>query len=275
MPAPDLPLRDSAGVPVPAPPPRSGGPARWIVLAAVVVVVAALLALWWLGRARPEPVAPAFTAATDAAVTPTRPKSQPVDLPPLDASDEFLRRMVALLSANPTLARLLATQGLVRGATLAIVQIGDGRTPTRPLAPLRTPTRATIRGGAAVGPIDPASYARWNGATAALVSIPPADLAQLYVNVKPLFDEAYRDLGFLEGDFDRAIVKAIETIGATPVSDTAPVLRRRPGYLEHEDPALKALLPVQRQFLLLGPDNGRQVVRWLREVASSLAPNVR
>jgi hypothetical protein len=262
----DLPLRDAA--PEPSPPRHTASPTRWIVLGAVLVV-------WWMGRSQPEPVSPAYASGTDASVASSRPRSQPLDLPPLDASDEFLRRLLAALSANPTLARFLATPSLVRAAALAVVQLGDGRTPATPLQALRPTTRATIAGGGTSGAIDPASYRRWDAATAALVSLPPRDVAQTYVNVKLLFDQAYQELGYSSGDFDQAIVKALGVLRSTPYPATDPVVLQRPGYLEHQDPALKALLPAQRQFMLLGNDNRRQIMSWLDQLASSLALPVR
>jgi hypothetical protein len=129
--------------------------------------------------------------------------------------------------------------------------------------------------GATSGPVDPASYHRWDAPTSALVSLSPTDLAQVYVTLKPLFDQAYQDLGHPGGDFDQAIVKAIETLNETPRLTAAPALLVKPGYFEHDDPALKALLPVQRQFLLVGSDNMKQTLAWLRRLASSLELKIR
>src|SRR5687768_2744826 len=103
-------------------PSTPAGPSRWIVLGAAVVVAGALLAWFWLSRARPDAAAPASTA-TDVATGSRRPKRQPMDLPPLDASDGVLRDTVSVLSHHPLLTRLLATDGLVRGLALTIVQI--------------------------------------------------------------------------------------------------------------------------------------------------------
>jgi hypothetical protein len=265
----DLPLHDPSP-PLPHEPRRRPtGPSRWVILAAVIVTVGSLLALWWLSRARPVPTPPTFTNATGVPVASPRPKSQPMQLPSLDASDELLRQIVSTLSQNPMLARLVTPPSIVRSAAQAVEQIGNGKTPSVNLKPLRPPTRVTIVGTGS-GPIDPRSYHRWDSATATLVSLPPDQVAQAYVNVKPLFDQAYQELGHLNGDFDRAIVKAIDTLNDTPVQTGEPVLLVKPGYLEHEDPALKALLPVQRQFILLGPENQKQVLAWLKGLASSL-----
>jgi hypothetical protein len=248
---------------------RASSPTRWIVLGAGAAVVGALLIFWWMSRTRPTPATPAPTTATEAALGPQRPKPQVTSLPALDDSDTFLRDLVAALSQHPVLARLLATKGLVRGATLAVVQVGDGRTPASPLAVLRPATRLQILGDAS-GRIDPASYSRWDGPTSALTSVDPIHAAQLYVNVKPLFDQAYQELGHPNGEFEEAIARAIRTLDDTPQLRADPTLARRAGYFEHEDAALRAILPVQKQLLLVGPDNRRRIMQWLKQLATNL-----
>jgi hypothetical protein len=173
-------------------PPEAKSPFRWVAVGLAGLVAGALLTYWWMSRAQPPTTTPAPTAATDVAVGSTRPTRQFINLPSLDASDTWLAELVAALSRHPELAKLLATPGLVRGATLAVVQVGDGRTPAVPLRALRPATRLRVDTNS--DRVDPASFERWNGATAALSSVSPADAAQLYVNVKPLFDQAYIEL---------------------------------------------------------------------------------
>src|SRR6186997_2838512 len=102
---------------------------RWVVVGAATVVVGAALVLWWMSRTQPETASLPPTNATDVAIGSNRPKRQPMELPGLDVSDVPMREMVAVLSRNPLLARLLATPEIVRNAVLAVEQIGDGRTP--------------------------------------------------------------------------------------------------------------------------------------------------
>ena len=250
-------------------PPTPPSKWRWVVVVLAGVVAGGALAFWWMSRSQPETATPAPTIATDVAVGSNRPQRQPVDLPSLDSSDHFLAGLVAALSQNPTLARLIATPRLVRAATLAVVQIGQGRTPAEPLQVLRPATRLSIVGSSS-GRVDPKSYARWDPIVAALTSVSPADAAQLYVNVKPLFDQAYIELGHPGGDFDSAIARAIGMLDDVPAQTDGAQLLRRTNFLEHEDAALRALPPVQKQFLLIGPDNRRRVMDWLRQVADRL-----
>jgi hypothetical protein len=231
------------------------------------VVAGSVLALWWLSRAQPPTVSPAPATMSDPTQAERRPKRQPLELPALAGSDETLRELVRQLSGDPLLARLLATRELVRNMTLAVVQIGDGRTPAASLASLRPSIRLETGAG---GKVEPANFERWESAVRALQSIPVRDAAKVYVNVKPLFDQAYRELGYPQGDFDAAVVKAIRMLNATPEVTDDLVLLRREGYFEHDSPALRSLPPVQKQLILLGPNLRRRVLSWLQQFAASL-----
>jgi len=241
--------------------------ARWLIVGAGLVVAGSVLALWWLSRAQPPTVIPAPATMTDPTQAQRRPSRQPLELPPLANSDEALRELVRQLSHDPLLARLLATRELVRNMTLAVVQIGDGRTPAASLATLRPSIR--LETGAS-GKVEPANYERWESAVRALQSMPARESAQVYVNVKRLFDEAYRELGYPQGDFDVALVKAIRMLNATPEVTGDLMLLRREGYFEHDNPALRSLPPVQKQLILLGPDHRRRVLSWLQQFAATL-----
>lgn len=255
--------------PVPRRTPGQQSPSRWVILAAGTVIAGGLLALWWLAHAQSPPAPLAPTTASEAARVPTRPQRQPLELPTLPNSDSMLRELVASLSKEPLLARALAPRGIIRAATLAVVQIGDGKTPVVPLAGFRPGTHVTIDGGAE-GRVDPSSYTRWNSAIRALTQVNPTDAAQVYVNIKPLFDEAYRELGYPDGNFDEAIVKAIRMLNGTPELEADPILLMRPAYFEHQDAALRSLPPVQKQLLLTGREHRKQVLLWLKQFANAL-----
>lgn len=265
----DLPLDRPAMRPEPEPTPPRASVLQWVVVGLAGVLAGALLMFWWMSRSQPTPAAPPSPPAIDTATRSNRPMRQAIDLPSLDDSDTLIRDLVTALSKHPTLARLIASAGLARGMTLAVVQIGDGRTPIEPLKVLRPSTHFQIIGPTS-GHVDPASYRRWDSAVGALVSVAPNDAAQLYVNIKPLIDQAYIELGHSGEDFDAAIVRAIQMIQSTPEPTSDPVIIKRPGYFEHEDPALRALRPVQKQWLLVGPEQRSRMNSWFKAFASTL-----
>jgi len=261
----DLPLDRPTPEPSPyepPPEPERGSLLRWIAVGLAGVVAGGLLTFWWMSRSQPTPTTAAPSATAPEAATPARPARQAMDLPTLVDSDEFIRDLVSALSNHPALTRLLATPPVVRSMTAGVVQIADGKTPVEWLKVLRPATRLQILGTDA-GPVSPVSHARWNQIIEAISSVSPADAAQLYVNVKPLVDEAYADLGQPDGDFDQTILRAIRTLKETPAPPIAPELIRRPGYFDYQDPALRGLKPVQKQLLLLGPESRQKLVAWL------------
>jgi hypothetical protein len=275
MPYDDLPLsRPSSPSPLPSSPRGASSASRWIIAAAAVIAAAGGLYFWWLTRQPAIPGTPPPTTATDVAVGGNRPSPQPIELPALDASDALVREFVSTLSRHPQLARFLATDGLIRATVLTVEQIGDGKTPDGPLKVLKPQTRLTILGTDS-GRIDPAAYVRWESNVGALTSVRPRDAVQLYVNLKPLFDAAYADMGHPGGNFDDSLSRAITMLTSTPEPAVEPTLLRRAGFFEHADDALRALKPVQKQFLLLGPERRKTVRSWLTAFASSADLNVK
>jgi hypothetical protein len=242
---------------------------RWIAVAIAGLAAGSLLTFWWMSRAQPVTTAPASTTPADGVVGSNRPARQVMPLPPLSASDTFLSDLVSAISRHPAIVKWLATPGLIRAGVLAVVQVGDGRTPAVPLKALQPETRVQVTGGAD-GALDAQSYRRWEAAVRGLTSIEPAAAAQIYVNIKPLLDEAYQELGYPAGNFDDAVTRAIRVLAETTVAPEPPRLLRRPNYYEYEDPTLRAMVPVQKQFRLIGPDNRRQVMAWLRQFAAAL-----
>jgi len=275
MPYDDLPLSAPGGSPIGPPPfgapeprrPHSSA-SRWVIAVAAVAAAAGGLYFWWLTRQPGVPAAPPATTGTEVAVGTNRPVRQLMELPSLDGSDALVRQFASTLSKHPQIARFLATDGLIRGIVLAVEQIGGGKTPANPLKVLRPATRLTLLADRATA--DPASYVRWEQDVAALTSVRPGEAAQLYVNLKPLFDQAYADLGHPGGDFDASLSAATAMLRATPEPGDEPRLAPHEGSIDYVDADLRALRPVQKQFLMIGPERRARVRAWLEAFAKAL-----
>jgi hypothetical protein len=245
------------------PPATRRGITRWLVIPGITAILAGLVYFVWIAR-RPSPNAqPAPTASTDAAIGATPSLQLPDEpLPPLSQSDSFIRRLVALLSQHPTLARWLATDSLVQRTAAAVEQAGDGRSPFEHFQFARPPTRAaTVPRGADVI-IDPASHRRWDDLTATILSVDPQQAAELYRHVRPLFVETYRGMGHPDGNFDAAIGRAAGRVLSTPVIQDPIVVEARRGYVEHKNDELRILPGISRQLMLMGPANLTRLQEW-------------
>ena len=267
---PDLDLRDTAAPEAP-PPPRARS---WVPAAAAAVIVAilAVAGYWYFARdtapALPAPAEVGGTRPGDAP-EPLGAIADPVDVPPLDMSDEVVRELVAGLSTHPRIAAWLATDGLIRNFTVAVENIANDQSPAGHLQVLRPagPFRQQERGERLF--IDPASYERYTGIADAVASVDPAGAARLYTILKPRIEEAYRDLGHPE-PFDRALERAIVSLLRVPDVEGDVELEPQGAVYQFANPRFEQLTPPQKQLLRMGPRNVRTIQQRLREIALTL-----
>lgn len=272
----DLQLERSEEPPFTVPPPRSANYGMWAAALAAAVAVAA--GAWFVtSRKQPAPPPPVTTTALAAPQTAVTEQPKPplvraadVDLPPLTQTDPIVRELVKRLSSHPTVAAWLATKGLIANFTLVTLTIAEGRTPAqllRPVAPREHFRTSSSRDGLFV---DPRSYDRYNPHAEAIAALDAAGTASVYLTLKPRIADAYKELGFPEGDFDRVLERAIGVLLQTPTPDARATLVPKGATYAYSDPALQSLSPAQKQLLRLGPRNSQIVRGKLEEIAALL-----
>lgn len=244
----------------------------WIIVGTLLAGAAIAAYIVFL-RPASAPVAtnrPAAPAAAPASPRALGGAPDQIDLPPLDDTDGVVRRLVGALSSSPVVNAWLAGSGLIRNLVAVTVNLQEGASPAKLLAPLR-PTgafRVVESGGREY--IDPRSYARYDAAADAIVALDPARVARLYATVKPRVEDAYRELGFGGKSFDGSLQSVIVTLMQTPVPGDPVAVRRDGVRYRYADEQLEGLTPAQKQFLRMGPRNVRRVDEWLRQLADAL-----
>lgn len=193
-----------------------------------------------------------------------------LDLPRLDASDEFIRRVAEGLSARPGWASWLAADDLVRRFVASVVQVSSGSSPASRLEHLAPQESFRVREFEGRTVIDPASYRRYDLLMATFVSLDEEGTARLYRQLHPLFEEAHRELGFPEDSFDEALARAVRTLLAVEVPEGPVEVEEDEGVYIFRDPELEALTPAEKQLIRMGPDNARRIQAKLRELADAM-----
>ena len=248
-------------------------PAAWRIVLFVALVAVVGYLVWRL-------VAPGDGAREDVRVatdqqiaTPPKPPAaqavagDDIVLPALPETDPVVRQLVGQLSAHPKIAAWLATDQLIRNFAVIVVNIGDGRSPSQQLRAVR-PTGEFIAAQTGTSArIDPRSYRRYDEYADAIGALDAQGTARLYVTLKPRLEDAYRELGYPDGNFDRAMQKAVRELLNTPVVEGDVALVGRSVSWDFADPRLQSLTAAQRQFLRMGPRNMRIVQAKLREIA--------
>ena len=218
------------------------------------------------------PPPPPLTAPTPTArLAPDVSTTLPEPVPPLAESDDYVRDLAGAVSSHQGLAAWLLTQGLVRRFVAAVDNVVAGDTP-RPHLGFMAPGRrfqVVTRGDRTY--LDPAGYTRYDATADVIASLDPAACVELYRKSKPLIDDAYRELGYGDQQFDDALARAIAALLATPVVEGEVALTPKVVTFAFADPKLEELTPAQKHLLRMGPRNVRAIQGQLRALAEALA----
>jgi hypothetical protein len=248
-------------------------PAAWRVVLFVVLLGIVGYLIWRLVAPGAAPGQDVRVATDQQIAAPTKPAGtqavagDDVVLPALPDTDPVVRQLVGQLSAHPRIAAWLATDQLIRNFAVIVLNIGDGRSPSQQLRAVK-PTGAFVAAESGTSArIDPRSYRRYDEYADAIGALDAQGMARLYATLKPRLQDAYRELGYPDGNFDRAMQKALRELLTTPVPEGDVALVSRSVAWEFADPRLQSLTAAQRQFIRMGPRNMRIVQAKLREFA--------
>jgi hypothetical protein len=264
---------DTEGVP----PNDPGEPRRssyWPLIWVVLLLMAAVLGVYFgffRGRDEPAPEEPAVEAPSPSPAPAPKPEAPvAIEIPPLDASDPLVRQLLTELVEHPKLAAWLTPDELVRRFVAAVDNIAEGRSPRQAIGHLEPDEEFTVLDREGLAVVDPASYERYDAIASLFASLDTADMAELYRTLSPLFDEAYRDLGYPDRNFDETFGRAVGVLTSTPIPSGEVVLTPKVDTYQYVDPSLEKLTPPQKALLRMGPENGRALQRKLGEVADEL-----
>ena len=118
--------------------------------------------------------------------------------------------------------------------------------------------------------IDPRSYHRYDDVVATFEALDTEGMVALYKDLKPLMDEAYRQLGYPEGSFGEPLEKAIIHLLGTPdMPEQVPLTEKVVTYAFQSD-TLETQSAARKHLLRMGPENMRKTKAKLRSFATAL-----
>ncbi len=253
----------------------------WIVVIVIAVVGIGFGIYYLVSKKPPEPPAPTPTRE----VTEEQPAPVPAEEPiseeerklqeellrlGLDGSDDMVRQLAQGLSSHPQLSIWLKNEDLLRKFTAAVDNIATRSIPRSHIEFLAPKGDFHIMEKEGLVYIDPGSFNRYNLVADVFASLDAEDCAKLYHQAKPLVQEAYRDLGYPEKDFQETLTKAIVELLNTPVVEGDIQLEKKVITYMMVDPKLEQLSPAQKQLIRMGPENVRKIQAKLREIALAL-----
>lgn len=192
-------------------------------------------------------------------------------LPRLDTSDQLIRDGAVSLTRHEGINTWLGSNQLIRKTVAFTDNIANGniaKEPAAALAPRGQMSVNEVEEGVYV--VNSRSYDRFNNVTNILLSMDTQRTVEFYLLLRPLFQQAYEELGYPSGQFDQVILKAIGRLLETPEVPESVKLVRPVVMYEYQDPRLEALSPAQKQLLRMGPKNAEAVKEKLRDIAQEL-----
>ncbi len=256
-----------------------------VVVAVLVLCVAAAFYFWRRGPEAPavspsiEP-APAQTAPPAAVTPPIRypvesaqPASTP--LPPLQDSDATVLDGIAGVVGARAL-ELLRREDVIRHIVATVDNLPRRSVATRVLPVRPVPGRFATAGSGDDVAIAAENAARYAPYVQAAEAVDAKTLAALYVRFYPLFQQAYRELGYPNGNFNDRLVDAIDDMLAAPVV-RGPIRLTQPKVLyEYANPDLEQRSAGQKIMMRMGNDNASRIAAKLREFRREVVgPNAR
>lgn len=236
---------------------------------AILLAVAGIFGWIWQSSRDSDATGPSeIEAATPAAEEPAA--EGEAEVPELDMSDAFVRRLAAGVSSHPEFASWLVTDDLARRFVITVVEIAHGRSPTehlRFMAPAERFEPATADGRMV---IDPESYRRYDLLTEAFTSLDTEGAAEAYRRLEPLFERAYRELGLPERSFDETLRLAIDRMLEVEVPESELEVVPDGAVYGFADPEMQELTEAEKHLIRMGPENARRVQEKLRELSRVL-----
>jgi hypothetical protein len=250
----------------------------YLISGAAIVLVVAVVASIFVMRSCGAPSEDAAPAVVEIptpvpAPTPTLEErlSERLSGTTLATSDRIVAELVAELSSRPELAAWLVNEDLVRRFTAAVDNIADGVNPRTHVDFLKPEAAFQVDERRGRFTIDESSYQRYNTVAVVCSSLDTEGTVVLYRELRPLVDEAYREIAPPNADFDDRLVAAIDHLLATPVPPGKVEVERKVVTYTYADRRFEGLSSAQRQLLRTGPDNMRAIQGKLRELKAALA----
>jgi hypothetical protein len=250
---------------------------RTILAIVAVIVIAAGLGLWWWQSTQPPPSPPLVSApapsteekkpAEDGEV-PSTPEVQRAVLPPLDASDAYVREQVETLA--PAMAQWLKQDDLVRRFAVVLESAREGDYPRRQLDVLPPMEKFPVLELRDHFILDPSGYRRFDGFVDIATGIEPERAAEILRTLSPLLEQALRELGTKNPDPVAAMRAGIDQVLATPDLEGDLELVQPKVYYQFADSRLEGLKPLQKQLLRMGPQNRQRIKSYLKQVRGFL-----
>ncbi|MCK4835692.1 MAG: DUF3014 domain-containing protein [Candidatus Aminicenantes bacterium] len=191
-------------------------------------------------------------------------------LPALNESDDFIREYLKTYSSQAIFQKWLKPKDILRRFVAIVDNIARGEIPSTSLTFLNPDKPFKVIKKTNHITLDPENYRRYDLLINIFVSLDTGALMVLYDKLRPLLEEAYKELGYPEKQFNDTLLQALRVVMDTPIIQSPVSLEKQVITYSFKDPRLEALTPAQKQIFRTGPENIRRIKKKCREISREL-----
>lgn len=237
----------------------------------------------WNALQPPEPSLPVAPPAPRVELPPLTPPAEPEirhpvpdrlpekPLPALDTSDSTMQGAIPGLSTNQGLSGALILQDFVRRVVATIDNLPGPKVATRILPVKRVDGAFIVSGEEGNYTIAADNAARYGKYVKLAEAVDTAKLAAFYFHYYPLFQQAYRELGYPKGHFNDRLVAVIDHLLEAPELKTPVALVRPKVFYLYADPELEKRSAGQKILMRMGAENAGKIKAKLRDIRAEIA----
>lgn len=250
-----------------------------LIFIGLTILVAVGGYLWWKRQEAPPPPAAKVEAAPAPAPAPAEPVIEhpiaqaepPEPLPALAESDAAIRKSLADAVGEKVLAEFLVASGIVRKIVATVDNLPRPKL-SQKILPVKPASGSFVVAGAGdAATISADNAARYAPYVKAIEAIDTRKLVAVYVRFYPLFQQAYRELGYPKGYFNDRLVQVIDHLLLTPEIKGAIRVAQPKVLYEFADPELESRSAGQKLLIRVGVDNAVRIKAKLREIRREVA----
>ena len=219
-----------------------------------------------------EPTVPAETAPEKTQEPDKQPTTLqlPETLPAVEQSDDSLQKVLLKLRPEGLFMHLLVMDHFIPRLVVTIDNLPMRKLPQAHL-PLKPPKGRFLVSGATGAPeTSSKNYQRYEPYVRLLETFEPEFVIAIYKHYYPLFQTAYKQLGYRNAYFNDRLIQVLTHLLETP-NPSEPQRLNQPSVLfTFADPSLEKLSSGQKILLRIGQENRRRVKKVLADYRQRL-----
>ncbi len=254
-------------------------PIRWVALVLGLAGVAAIIYYRWYSQApepQLQPPAPAETKPAPEAKAepkiqyPIAESGEAKPLPALSESDAAVQKALAGPVGQKALAEFFYLDFIILRIVVTVDNLPRAKVSQRLMPVKPVAGKFLVTGEEDNLVLNPANYSRYEPYVRLAEVVNLKQLVAVYVHFYPLFQQAYRDLGYPSGYFNDRLVEVVDQMLAAP-DVQGPVKLVQPSFMyQFADRELEALSAGQKIMVRMGAENAARIRVKLKEIRSEL-----